>query len=119
MLFKTFDLVCCMIVLRYMLHATRIHHFNSAIPYISFNLQDVVVAAYTLYIIGMIVSAVKVSNNWWDPWRSFLVCSAALLLTLWGTPTVKDALVKKYATKHTPASDKSGVITELLVAMLP
>lgn len=71
-----------------------------------------IVAVYTLFIIGFIVSVFKISNNWWDSLRIFIFCGEALLSTLLLTPKVKDILVKRYATRHTLPSD-SDVSTKL------
>ncbi|CAL4978959.1 unnamed protein product [Urochloa decumbens] len=66
---------------------------------------NVVVGAYTLFYIGNIAWCVKNSQNWWDQWQFFVIISAIMIWTYSVTPRVKDGLVRKFATKPTPASD--------------
>ncbi|CAL4982838.1 unnamed protein product [Urochloa decumbens] len=63
------------------------------------------VAVYTLFFIGLVTWMVKNSLNWWDPLMCALLFSAIMLWTICKTPEVKDALIRRYATKPAPASD--------------
>ncbi|CAL5048275.1 unnamed protein product [Urochloa decumbens] len=74
---------------------------------------DVIVVAYSLFLIGVTAWMVKVSDNWWDPWPAVLIFSAIMLWAFWMTPKVKDGFVQKYAMKRTPPSD-NDVTTKLL-----
>ncbi|CAN6363635.1 unnamed protein product [Urochloa humidicola] len=67
--------------------------------------EDVMVGAHTLFCVGAIAWTVKNSHNWWDQWQCILFISAMVIYTLLITPKLKNGLVRKYATKPTPASD--------------